>query len=126
MSDEPAQKRAAGQRPRYEVVRLWGFAVLVLGLVAATLVYVFAADDQDAEAAREIAEGRMYQHDLEVMGGKMMVYLAQFNDWFASLWHGTSLAVTLAVLSVVIALGLFWIAHLMATAPDDSGPERRP
>ena len=126
MSDEPAQKRAAGQRPRYEVVRLWGFAVLVLGLVAATLVYVFAADDQDAEAAREIAEGRMYQHDLEVMGGKMMVYLAQFNDWFASLWHGTSLAFTLAVLSVVIALGLFWIAHLMATAPpDDSGPERR-
>src|SRR5215472_5253342 len=126
MSDEPAQKRAAGQRPRYEVVRLWGFAVLVLGLVAATLVYVFAADDQDAEAAREIAEGRMYQHDLEVMGGKMMVYLAQFNDWFASLWHGTSLAATVAVLSVAIALGLFWIAHLMATAPpDDSGPERR-
>src|SRR5215468_2228491 len=101
MSDEQTQQGRTGRRrPAHEVVQLWGVAVLVSGLAAATLIYVFAADDRDAEAAREIAGGRMYQHDLEVMGGKMMVYLAQFNDWFASLWHGTSLAATVAVLSV--------------------------
>src|SRR5215467_10258918 len=105
MSDGQAQNGAAGRgRSRHEVVQLWGVAVLVSGLVAATLIYIFATDDQDAEAAREIAEGRMYQRNLEVMGGKLMVYLAQFNDWFASLWHGTSLALTVAVLSIAIAL----------------------
>jgi hypothetical protein len=127
MSDEQAQKgSAARRRPLHEVVQLCGVAVLVLGLVAATLIYIFAGDDQDAEAAREITEGRMYQHNLEVMGGKLMVYLAQFNDWFASLWHGTSLALTVGALSVAIALGFFWAAHLIATAPaDDSGADRR-
>jgi hypothetical protein len=61
-----------------------------------------------------------------VIGGKFAVYLAQFNDWFASLWQGTTLAFTVAVLSIVIALGCFWISHLIATAPpEDRGPERR-
>jgi hypothetical protein len=124
MSDE---QKVPARLPAHEVVQLWAAAVLVLGLAAATLIFVFAADDQDAEAAREIAEGRMYQHNLEVMGGKLMVFLAQFNEWFASLWHGTSLALTVAVLSIVIAIGLFWVAYLMASAPpDDSGPDRRP
>ena len=114
------QKTAGRRRPALEAVQLWAVAILVLGLAAATLVFVFAAGDQDAEAAREIAEGRMYQHNLELMGGKLMVFLAQFNDWFASLWHGTSLALTVAVLSIAIALGLFWVAHLMASAPPDN------
>ena len=126
MSDEQTQQGRAGRpRPAHEVVQLWGVSVLVLGLAAATLIYIFAADDRDAEAAREIAGGRMYQHDLEVMGGKMMVYLAQFNDWFASLWHGTSLAATVAALSVAIALGLFWFAYLIATAPPSDPPDGR-
>jgi hypothetical protein len=125
MSDQQTQQgRAERRRPPHEVVQIWGVAVLASGLAAATLIYIFAADDRDAEAAREIAGGRMYQHDLEVMGGKMMVYLAQFNDWFASLWHGTSLAATVAVLSVAIALGCFWVAHLLATPPRDTGQDR--
>ena len=127
MNDESGRKEPAGtRRPTYESVRLWGLAVLVAGLLGAVLIYAFAADDRDAEAAREIASGRMYEHNLEVMGGKLTVYLARFDDWFASLWHGTSLAVTVAVLSGAIALLCFWIAHLIATAPppDHSGRER--
>jgi hypothetical protein len=128
MGDEESQKRPAEQRrrPQHEVVRLWGIAVLGLGLASATLIYVFAADDPNADAARQIAEGRMYQHDLEVIGGKLMVHLVQFNDWFASLWHGTSLALTVAVLSVAISVGFLWVAHLMANAPpEDQGEDRR-
>jgi hypothetical protein len=97
--------------------------VLAVGLIAAGLIYVFAADDPEAEALRE-TRGRMYEHNLEVIGGKFAVYLAQFNDWFASLWQGTALAFTIAVLSIAIALGCFWVSHLIATAPpEDRGPE---
>jgi len=127
MNDESGRKERGGtRRPPHESVRLWGLAVLVVGLLSAALIYVFAADDRDAEAAREMARGRMYEHNLEVMGGKLTVYLARFDDWFASLWQGRSLAVTVAVLAVAIALLCFWIAHLIATAPplDESGRER--
>ena len=66
----------------------------------------------------------MYEHNLEVIGGKLNVYLAQFDDWFASLWHGTALAYTVAVLAVAIALACFGVAHLIATTPPPSESER--
>jgi len=118
--------RSVSPRPVHETIRLWGAGVLVAGLASALLIYVFATDDSDAEAARQISGGRMYEHDLEVIGGKLNVYFAQLNDWFAGLWHGTALAMTVAVLSVAVALGCFWIAHLIATAPpDESEHDRR-
>jgi hypothetical protein len=127
MNDNPTQTASARERrPLHVVVYAWGVGVLVVGLTSAALVYVFAEDDRDAEAAREIASGRMYEHNLEVIGGKLNVYLVQFNDWFASLWHGTSLAYTIAVLSVAIALGCFWIAHLISTAPPSGTGQDRP
>jgi hypothetical protein len=42
------------------------------------------------------------------LGGKFAVLTAEFNDWFASLWHGRALAGTVAVLAVAIAAACFW------------------
>jgi hypothetical protein len=104
---------------RHEVIRYWGVAILVVGLVAAALIYAFASEDRDLELAAEIAGGRMYQHNLELMGGKLGVLLADVDNWFASLWHGKRLAVTIAVLSIVVGGGCFWIAGLMASNGTD-------
>ena len=98
---------------RHEVIRNWGTAILIVGLVAAALIYVFASEDRDLEVAAEIAGGRMYQHNLELMGGKLGVLLADVDDWFASLWHGKRLAGTIAVLAIVAGAACFWIASLM-------------
>jgi len=125
MSDERTQPRQSERRrPPHEIVRLCGVAILVAGLAGAALIYMLARDE-DAQAAQDAFRGRMYEHNLEMIGGKLNVYLVEFNDWFAGLWHGTSLALTVAVLSVAIALGCFWIAHLMATAPPDDSPPGR-
>ena len=40
---------------RHEIIRYWGAAILVAGLVAAALIYAFASEDRDLEAAAEIA-----------------------------------------------------------------------
>ena len=94
-------------------------AVLALGFVAAVLVYAFA-DDSDVDAAEEMANARMYQHNLEVIGGKFAVYLDEFNRWFGSLWHGRSLAYTRGVLAIAIAIVCIRVGDLMARARDDS------
>jgi len=108
---------------RHEVIRYWGAGILVIGLVAAALIYVFASEDRDFEVAAEIAGGRMYQHNLELMGGKLGVVLADVDDWLASLWRGKRLAVTIAVLAIVTGAGCFWIASLMA--PNGADPTRK-
>lgn len=111
--------------PLHVVIYAWGAAILLVGLAGAALIYMFAADDRDTELAREITGGRMYQHNLELMGGKFAVYADQFNQWFSSLWHGKSLAYTVAVLVVAIALVCFWVAHLVSLpSPGEPGQER--
>jgi hypothetical protein len=113
------------RRPLHAVIYYWGVAILLVGLVGAALIYVFAADDGDTDRASEIVSGRMYKHNLELMGGKFAVYADQFNQWFAGLWHGRPLAYTVAVLAVAIALVCFWVARLMSVPlPSESEQER--
>ena len=104
--------------PRHVVIRYWGAAILLVGLVAAALIYALGSDDRDMEVAAEIASGRLYQHNLELMGGKLGVVLAEVNDWLASLWHGRRLGCTVAVLSIATAAACFWVARLMSNGTE--------
>jgi hypothetical protein len=94
------------------VIGYWGVAVLVVGMLSAVLIAMTATDDE-TDAASAIATDRMYQHNLELMGGKFGVLLAEFSDWFASLWHGRALAYTVGVVSIAIAAACFLLARLM-------------
>ncbi len=84
-----------------------GVAVLCAGFAAAALIYVLA--DEPA-ADPEFANPRAYENQIERIGGKATLYAVRFNEWFASLWHGRTLAYTVAVLSLAISLVCFWIA----------------
>lgn len=107
-------------------LRYAGAAILFFGLLAAELIYLFARDDADMDAAAEIARGRGYEHNLEVMGGKFAMLSADFDRWFVSLWHGRSLAYTVAVLAVVIAAACFLGAHLTSSpSPAEAEAERK-
>jgi len=110
VQDELGRRR----RPRHVVVYAWGVAILVLGLLSAALIYALVPDDADADADARIASERMYQHNLEVMGGRFAVYADEFDRWFAALWHGKELASTLAVLSTAAGLACIGIARLMS------------
>ena len=125
MSDpHPKYVPTEQRRPLHAVVYYWGVAVLIVGLSGAALIYVFTADDGDTDLASEISSGRMYRHNLELMGGKFSVYADQFSQWFAGLWHGRPLAYTVAVLAVAIALVCFWVARLMSVPlPGESDQE---
>jgi hypothetical protein len=126
MSDpHPKHVPTEQRRPLHAAIYYWGVAILLVGLVGAALIYVFAADDGDTDLANEIASRKMYKHNLELMGGKFAVYADQFNQWFAGLWHGRPLAYTVAVLAVAIALVCFWVARLMSVpVPSESDQER--
>jgi hypothetical protein len=126
MSDTDSHDAAGEERrPLHVVIYYWGVGVLLIGLIAALLIYVFAADDAEVDYARQIASGRMYEHNLAVMGGKFAVYADQFNQWFDGLWHGRPLAYTVAVLAVAISLVCFWVAWMTA-GPSPSEPDERP
>jgi len=110
-------------------IRLYliGAFILLTGLVGAALVYQAATDDGGNAVGYEIVGGNVYaitpgdsksyRHDLELYGGKAAVLADDFNRWFGGLWHGRSLAYTLALLAIGVALACFLAAHHLSNQP---------
>ncbi|MGD0585131.1 MAG: hypothetical protein ABSA86_05030 [Oryzomonas sp.] len=89
-----------------------GSAVIMLvGLGAAAVVYLAAGDVPEGVPDFDIEGSRRSLRDLELYGGKANVLVAEFMEWFSGLWHGRSLAYTIACITVVISCGLFYVAH---------------
>jgi hypothetical protein len=103
--------------PTHRRVRLAGLAILVVGWIAAAVVYV-AAGDAQGDGLDDRAHQREMQQ-LERIGGQASVQTARLDQWLSSLWEGRRLAGTLAVLSLLAAAGCLWIAGLMAEEVDD-------
>jgi hypothetical protein len=105
--------------------------VLVAGLACAAWIYKTADDGPDISGAYQIIvvngvptpiapnESKAYMRDLQRYGGRMAVIMDDFTRWWDGLWHGRSLALTVAFLSVVTSLALYFVA---LGVPEDQPP----
>ncbi|MCP2090685.1 UNVERIFIED_ORG: hypothetical protein J2Y81_006772 [Paraburkholderia sediminicola] len=105
----PAAKRSPLQKRLY----LAGVVVLLAGLIAGVIIYVMAPAPDSAVSMYSIADPR-YQIELQRIGGNAAVVMAQIHQWFDSLWHGTALAYTVAVLGALLAGACFFIGYFFA------------
>jgi len=86
-------------------------AILLVGLSSSVLIYFTAPDESGSSLVNEFEGSKKFKHDLELYGGKWNVVANEFIDWFAGLWQGKTLAFTIAVISIVIAFGIFYVAR---------------
>jgi len=97
--------------------------ILLGGLGCAILIYQTAESTSYGVLGYEAGSGsvypimpddsKKYQRDLELYGGKANLLMDQLRRGFAGLWHGKSLAFTVACLSILISFGVFYAAdHL--------------
>lgn len=119
---QPRRQSRDGRIHRLTRAQVWlyvaGYVVLVAGSAASSWVYRSAAkEDARSAAEAEISSTRAYEYRLEATGGKANVLGFEFERWVASLWHGTRLAYTLAVLSFAVALACFLIAFYLPSIP---------
>ena len=108
--------------------------ILLVGLGSAVLIYLTAEDDSGGVFGYEIAGGNVYPikpedskkyiHDLELYGGKGNVLANELMRWFAGLWHGRSLAFTMACITIFMSFGVFLVArHLPPDLHHDARDE---
>jgi len=101
---------------------LCGALILLAGLGAAAVIYLAAGDAPEAAPEFAIEDSRRSLRDLELYGGKANVLAAEFMAWFGGLWHGRSLAATVACITLALAGALFSVAR---TWPPDQESDGR-
>ena len=101
--------------------------MLVVGLSSAAATYLVADDEPESTSYVIVGDAaypvdptptKTYVRQLERFGGKAAVLFDDFNRWFAALWHGKALGVTLGWLSVFAAAVLFAIARRLPERND--------
>lgn len=112
-------------------IRMVTRAILALGFAAAVVIYLTAQPPPENPLGYDPLDTKKYLHDMEVYGGKANVLAAQFRDWFDSLWHGKSLAFTVAVLTMMAAFAFKFFATPLppdseAPGDDQENPSGRP
>jgi hypothetical protein len=78
--------------------------ILVVGLGAALLIFVFA----EIAPGNPLGESKAYVHDMVLYGGKTNMVLGEFAEWLGSLWEGKRLAGTVAVITLLVAGAFFY------------------
>jgi hypothetical protein len=112
-------------------LRIAAGVIAVVGLLAAVTIYATASDVASANGVRfDFVNGQPFvikpqesahdQRELQRLGGTAAVMTLRFSRWFDSLWRGRRLAYTVATLSIVVALGCWYVAGLMAEDVDPS------
>ncbi len=101
-------------------LRMTGIVILLVGLISAVAIFIIAERSAASAVGYDIVDGQAYAispgsskryvHDLEMYGGKAAVMADELNRWFNGLWQGTSLAYTIAFLSIGTSLGFFFVA----------------
>ncbi len=97
------------------------------GLLSAVAAYSLSSTNSDGlYAAYSLVGGHSFGlstqeqaltlYTLKRIGGTQAVLTVELHDWLKSLWHGRRLAITLAVVSLLIC-GLCF--HLGSLADDD-------
>jgi hypothetical protein len=111
--------------------------ILLVGLGSAVLIYQRAVNDSNSVLGYEEGGGsvypvrpedsKMFLRDLELYGGKANVLAYQLRSWFVRLWHGKSLAFTVACITIVVSYGFFYAAgHLPSRSKSDVRNQNNP
>ena len=103
---------------RSTVLRRVSAAILIGGLAAAVVIYANAAPPPDYPLGSDPEDSKAYLRQLELYGGKANVLGVELRQWFDGLWHGRSLAFTVAVLAALVAAG-FRLAAIPLPPLDD-------
>jgi hypothetical protein len=95
--------------------------ILLVGLGSALLIYRTAENTPYGALGYEEAGGTVYPimpedskkylRDLELYGGKANVIMDELRRWFIGLWHGKSLAFTVACITIFVSFGVFYAAN---------------
>ena len=101
--------------------------ILALGLGGALTIYLTVGPMPADPLGYNLLDSKKSLRELELYGGKANVLSVEFQQWFSGLWHGRTLAATVAVLTVLLAFAFWFVAsNQISDDGDRTGDEAKP
>jgi hypothetical protein len=108
-------------------IRKIALMILALGLGSAIAIYFTIGPPQPNPLGFDPTDTKKYLREMEVYGGQANVFAAEIQEWFSGLWHGKTLAFTVATLTALLAAAIGFVAsRLTQEEGDRSGDVRKP
>ena len=108
--------------------RVMALMILLFGMGGAGYIYLTAEPTPVSSSEYDRFTSKNYVRELERFGGKFAVVTAELSQWFAGLWHGRSLAITIGMLSLLLALLLWFMGSFLQSSHDiarQDNPDRK-
>jgi len=99
--------REMRRRTRLDIIR----AILLVGLTTSVAVFLTAVNPADNPLGNPQTDSKVYRRSMEMLGGQANLVASDITDWITGLWHGPTLGITLAVLTVLAAYGFHFITE---------------
>jgi hypothetical protein len=99
--------RILPRRTRIDILR----GILLVGLAAAAGVYLTAVKPAADPMGDPLETSKIYQRNLQMIGGTANLVAGQITDGIRSLGSGKGLAGTLAVLTLGVAYGFYLVTE---------------
>jgi len=107
----------------YTCLNLISVIILLIGLGSAILIYRTVEDTPYGVLGYEEGSGtvypimpedsKQYLRGLKLYGGKANVIMDELRRGFIGLWHGRSLAFTVACITIFVSFGVFYAANYL-------------
>ena len=111
-------------KKRLERVKNLIALILTVGLGSAVLLFMAAQPPAASPLGYDPNDSKRYLRDMEMFGGKANIITSQFREWVGSLFQGRSLAYTVAVLTLLLALAVWFFGTPLP--PEAPGEGDRP
>ncbi len=105
--------------------------ILLAGLGSSVLIYELSRDRSASVLGYEDAGGsvypilpedsKQYLRGMELYGGTANVLADELRRWFVGLWHGKSLAFTVAFITILVSSGIFYTARRLPSRSEKRG-----
>ncbi len=107
---------------RHHRLNLISAIILLVGLGSAAVLYLTIQDETGSGLGYDLVGGtlypsvpsKMYDHNLELYGGKPLILANDLGRWFDGLWQGRSLVLTIACISILIAGAIFFFNNYVS------------
>jgi ABC-type phosphate/phosphonate transport system permease subunit len=98
--------------------RLISYVIFSVGMLMSVVVYITARPPMQNPLGYDPLDTKRYLRELELYGGKSNIMATEFGEWFVGLWQGKNLSYTIACITLIISIILWFIGSRKHFDPD--------